>query len=212
MQLKEIEPGMVIHCKNDMEYEQLNKEVISLGFGSLPCAERVNEGVIDNIVFFLGFDGAGWEYVGDFNGAFIEFSDLIIPELSAEEVFEIMAEMHKECYGKIDGCLGCPIRTVAEHCDADCYGRNAKAIIAVCEQWKADHEKKKPEVEWVDVCRIIEANSSVRHCVYEEVMHKDDESRHGWQKNAAAEILKKYISEHEGNYIAVVERVCRVKQ
>ena len=87
MELKEIKPGMAIHCKNDMEYEQLNAEVIKLGYGRLPFKKRNLLGEVNNVLFCFGTDEICWEYVGDFNGAYIEFSDLIIPELSAEEAY-----------------------------------------------------------------------------------------------------------------------------
>lgn len=85
MRLKPIKPGMVIHCKNDTEYEQLNAEVIKLGYGRLPFEKRNLLGQVNNVVFCLGTDEICWNYVGDFNGEYIEFSHLIIPELSAEE-------------------------------------------------------------------------------------------------------------------------------
>lgn len=152
MKLKPIEPGMKIHCKNDNELSALLKECeikgyVWYGTGNKPTKPTLP---IDNIICLYD-DTYGLNITHTFNESKIntEFSDLVIPELTTEEVFEIMTEMHTECYGKIDGCLGCPIGTVAEHCDADCFGRNAKAIIEVCEQWKADHEKKEPEVEWI---------------------------------------------------------------
>lgn len=85
MRLKPIKPGMVIHCKNDMEYEQLNAEVIKLGYGSLPCKDRANQHIVRNFVFYIETDGVGWEYKNEVAGEITEFSDLIIPELSAEE-------------------------------------------------------------------------------------------------------------------------------
>lgn len=141
MRLKPIEPGMVIHCKNDMEYEQLNTEVIKLGYGSLPCKDRANQHIVRNFVFCVGSDGVGWEYKNMVAGEIIEFSDLIIPELSAEEVLEICNEICtvSQC-GNTNQC------PMMENCFVSA-GADYSKVIEICEQWKADHEKKEPENE-----------------------------------------------------------------
>lgn len=138
MRLKPIKPGMVIHCKNDMEYEQLDAEVIKLGYGSLPCKERANQHIVRNFVFCVESDGVGWEYKNEVAGEITEFSDLIIPELSAEEVLEIC---HQICEGH-----GCEVCLMEKNCFAG-DEPDFKKVIEICEQWKADQEKKEPENE-----------------------------------------------------------------
>lgn len=134
----------------------------------------------------------------------IEFSDLVLPELSAEEVLEIC---HKICEGT--HCGKCVMRR-------DCYARkgsDSKKVIKICAQWKADHEKKEPEVETVDICRIIEVTPDGRkRCVHEEDINPDPELPYGSEQIAVEEILKRFCMEHEGEYIAVHEVVCRVKE
>ena len=50
MKLKEIKPGMVIHCKNIAEYERLEEETIKNGYGELPLHNH-SEDFIKKVVF-----------------------------------------------------------------------------------------------------------------------------------------------------------------
>ena len=198
MRLKEIKPGMVIHCKTQEEKKTLLKELEKQGY-TWPGGKKPTDS--SNLAFSsIHVNVNDCDYITwSGRSGNTEFSDLIIPELSAEEVFEIMAEMHEECYGKIDGCLGCPISTVAEHCDADCFGRNAKAIIEVCEQWKADHSQKEHEIEWVFDCF---QNSNIKNAPDPIITETEDEA-----KKYCEEMAKK----HPGEAFAYIP-VCRVKQ
>ncbi len=77
MRLKPIKPGMVIHCKNNEEYNELNKVI------PLP---RNSAGLDANdFVFYVAQGNVYWARKEDFDGEYIEFTDLIMPELSAEE-------------------------------------------------------------------------------------------------------------------------------
>ena len=123
----------------------------------------------------------------------------LISELSAAEVLKICNEMcHKAVL-----CSDCKM-------NGNCFTEvdsDYQKVVEVCEQWKADHEKKEPEFEWVDVCRIIKVqDNGFKKCV-----HEEDLSDH-WKELTVEVVLKNYIATHEGNYIAVIERVCRVKQ
>ena len=130
----------------------------------------------------------------------ISFSELILPELTVEEVLKICAYI---CHAN-NGCNECPMQY-------NCYiekDSDYEKIAQICSQWKADHEKKSPEFEWVDVCRIIQRHPDGRkECVYEEEIACEP----GLQSNAVEKILGTYISENEGEYFAVVASVCRVK-
>lgn len=84
-------------------------------------------------------------------------------------------------------------------------------IVRLIEQWKFSHEKKEPEIETVDVCRIIEAQpDGYKRCVHEEDIRMDAGSPYGSEQ--AEEILKRYCMEHEGKFIAVHEVISRVKE
>lgn len=67
--------------------------------------------------------------------------------------------------------------------------------------------RKSQRLNGVDICRIIEVqDNGFKKCV-----HEEDLSDH-WKELTVEVVLKNYIATHEGNYIAVIERVCRVKQ
>ena len=132
-----------------------------------------------------------------------EFTDLILHELTAEEVLQICAEICNE-----SECLVCPFGE--EHCFND-KDTDKSGIVAICEKWKSDHEKKEPEIETVDICRIIEIQpNGFKRCVHEEDI-KSELTLGGDERQKVEEILKKYCMEHEGEFIAVHEVVSRVK-
>lgn len=147
MRLKEIKPCMVIHCKNDEEKKMLLEEAERLGYiwinGCIPtdCIMVKSSGL--TIHFhekneYYAFDHITWS--NKINGV-TEFSDLILHELTAEEVLQICAEICNE-----GECLVCPLGE--EHCFND-KDTDKSGIVAICEKWKSDHEKKEPEIEWV---------------------------------------------------------------
>ena len=82
-------------------------------------------------------------------------------------------------------------------------------IMDAIKKWKAEHEKKEPEIETVYICRIIEILTDGRkRCVHEEDI---DLPFDGYERQRVEEILKRYCMEHDGEYIAVREVVSRVK-
>ena len=76
MKLKEIKPGMVIHCNSQEEYERLNEETQRLGLKELPTSFS------QDIVYVIHEYVVLWNYTKNCN--YTEFSDLIVPEMSAE--------------------------------------------------------------------------------------------------------------------------------
>lgn len=136
------------------------------------------------------------------------------PELTAAEAFKILGEI-RSCRGRC--CEECPISRYknSETFCADNYGirvSDSESLLEICKQWKANREKKEPEIETVDICRIekILVDGSAR-CVHEEDIKPDPELPYGSEQFAAEEILKRYCMEHEGTYRAVHEVVSRVK-
>ena len=127
-----------------------------------------------------------------------------VEEMSAEELVKIIGnicEVHNEC-GK------CPFLEVRgeEYCVIG-MGKNADKTLKIAEQWKADHEKKPIETEYVWYVQIIEADT---HLLKHEELLKTDFSIPIDKKKE--EILKKYCSEHDGKYYAISERRCVVKE
>ena len=208
MRLKEIKPGMVIHCKNDEEKKVLLEEAERLGYiwinGCIPtdCIMVKSSGL--TIHFhekneYYAFDHITWSNKAS---GVTEFTDLILHELSAEEVLQICAEICNE-----SECLVCPFGE--EHCFND-KDTDKSGIVAICEKWKSDHEKKEPKIETVDICRIIEILPDGRkRCVHEEDLASG--STDAEIKILVEAELKRYCMEHDGEFIAVHEVVSRVK-
>ena len=212
MRLKEIKPGMVIHCKDDEEKKALLEEAERLGYrwggtANLPTSMPNNLG--STIHFhekneFIGFKHIAWSKNTE---GVTEFSDLIMPELTAEEAIRINTQL---CFGSCDEC---PLYKVDGYSDCDdlCINNTEKAI-EILAQWKSDHEKKEPEIETVDICRIIEIQPDGRkRCVHEEDI-KSELPFGGDERQIVQNVLKRYLEEHDGEFIAVHEVVSRVKK
>lgn len=210
MRLKEIKPGMAIHCKNDDEKKQLLEEAERLGYlwsgdGSNPT-KKVHRG--NTIHFntenvFANFKNITWSNKTD---GVTEFSDLILPELTAEEAIKLIGEL---CKGS---CQKCPLYGVEQYeiCENLCYENPEKAVELLA-KWKSDHEKKEQEIETVDICRIIEIQPDGRkRCVHEEDLASG--ANDAEIKIMIEEELKRYCMEHDGEFIAVHEIVSRVKK
>ena len=222
MKLKEIKPGMVIHCKNDEEKKALLEEAERLGYvwyykKSKPTAMPIE--IIGNTIHFYdankqnGFT-ADYKHITHSaykGGDVIEFSDLILPEPTAEEAFRICGELCKE--HSFQG-YGCDSKCPFAHHDMSCTfyrSQNPEKAIEILAQWKSDHEKKEPEIETVDICRIIEIQPDGRkRCVHEEDLASG--STDAKIKIMVEAELKRYCMEHDGEFIAVHEVVSRVKK
>lgn len=139
--------------------------------------------------------------------------------MTAEELLNILNEII-HCGDR--RCDECPLKENGEDLCSNDVGAvkisNPDKLISICQQWKYEHEKKEPEIETVDICRIIEIQpNGKKRCVYEEYMEnipieegKVRPSDRNIQKRCR-EILKQYCMEHDGEFIAVHEAVSRVK-
>ena len=205
MRLKEIKPGMVIHCKNDEEKKALLEESERLGYMWANGYKPTEFSFPSNSLVFRE-DGLSkritWSVDGNKN---TEFSDLILPELTAEEAIKINTEL---CACT---CEECPLYNVDGYSDCDdlCINNPEKAVELLA-KWKYNHEKKEPEIETVDICRIIEIQPDGRkRCVHEEDLASG--STDAENKIMIEAELKRYCMEHDGEFIAVHEVVSRVK-
>ena len=211
MRLKEIKPRMAIHCKNDEEKKALLEEAERLGYlwhsRKSPIDRTVCSG--NTIHFYAENEFADFKHIAwsDTTEGAIEFSDLILPELTAEEAIKIFGEI---CKGS---CQACPLYAVEpyEACENLCY-ENPEKIVEILAQWKYEHEKKEPEIETVDICRIIEIQpDGKKRCVHEEDISDGELMYSGDAVENCRYILKNYCKEHDGEFIAVHEVVSRVK-
>lgn len=213
MRLKEIKPGMVIHCKSDKEKKALLEEAERIGYLWANGDSPTKSFFPSNTLVFRE-DGLrkniSWTGDGDKN---TEFSDLILPELTVEEVLRISTEI---CNAS-DCDNGCPLAAELDDFTKQCMicpkslKTYSETIPIICAQWKSDHKKKKPEIETVDICRIIEVLPDGRkRCVHEEDMASG--STDAEIKILVESELKRYCMEHDGEFIAVHEVVSRVKR
>lgn len=121
-----------------------------------------------------------------------------VEEMSAEELTKILGNI---CKGR--ACSECPVHEI--QVNGACIigiGKNFDEAVKIAEQWKADHEKKPIETEFIYIVRIIED----KQCVHEEEIVGESEDE------AQERVLKKYCEDHEGKFYAVAERICRVKE
>ena len=194
MRLKEIKPGMSVHCKNDDEKKALLEEAERLGYVWFEIKRKSTEDVgalLDTIHFYDAGNGpfsAKYKNItqsGRTEGA-IEFSDLIIPEMSAEEVLQICSEICNG--GPCDECI-----IGEENCFAEPYS-DKKKVIEICQKWKSNHEKKEPEIEWFWKSYVVGGSDCKEADTEQEAM----------------EWCEYYAKEHP-EVKCTYKRVCRVK-
>ena len=211
MRLKEIKPGMVIHCKNDEEKKALLEEAERLGYVWIVNGKNpTDETTISGSTIHILLKHITWS---DTTEGAIEFSDLILPEMTAEELLNILNEI---IHCGVRRCDECPLAENGETlCTDDAGGvkiSNPDKLISICQQWKSEHEKKEPEIETVDICRIIEIQQDgKKRCVHEEDISDGELMYSGDAVENCRYILKNYCKEHDGDFIAVHDVVSRVK-
>lgn len=212
MKLKEINDA-VVHCGTKEEAEQLINS-LNEGLGTKEnwiaywdiyeeeTCYRIEGGVVK------GYDDFGYYKRNRYT--ITEFSDLIEPEekpvLTAEEAIEWLFEhYYDEEYAVAFGINYTFFGLKNNMSPAKIVDRIAK--------WKAEHEKtekKEPELEWYWEGTIYKKNDMDD---YETVAKYDTGCR--LHENAETYMeckLKQYCMEHEGEYIAQVDHVCRVKR
>lgn len=199
MKLKEIKPGMAIHCKNDEEKKALLEEAERLGYlwysRKSPIDRTVCHG--NTIHFYAENEFADFKHItwSDTTEGAIEFSDLILQEITAEEALKICGEICKEYSNKGYACNSkCPFTGHGMSC-IFYRSQNPYKAIEVLEQWKSNHEKKEPEIEWV--YRVFGAEN-LRYKFFQ----TEEEAIKRCEELAKSQKTKQY---------ARYERVCRVK-
>ena len=208
MKLKEIKNCMAICCTNIEQVRELDKKMKSgkcfEDFLPFPCYI-----LTDGKKYYGCVQDKNFISSKNYNPVpqIVNFSDLIIPEMSAEDALLAYDQMCRENYC----CNDCPVYgIVGDECTHKMDGHISEIMDAI-KQWKAEHEKKEPEIETVDICRIIEILPDGRkRCVHEEDI-KSELPFGGDERQKVDEILKRYCMEHDGEYIAVHEVVSRVK-
>ena len=193
MRLKEIKPGMVVHCKNIEEMKALLEEAERLGYrwgstANLPTSMAICLG--STIHFYEKNEFTDFKHItwSDKTEGVTEFSDLILPELTAEEALKITSEICENT----SHCVDCPIHG---NCYRDFDSDKGKIVEVLC-KWKSEHEKKEPEIEWV--YRVFGAENYGEKFFQTEVE----------AINRCEELVKSQKTKQYARY----ERVCRVKE
>lgn len=128
-----------------------------------------------------------------------------VEEMSAEEATKILGKICCEN----DRCAGCPISEAKGEMLCQNFRRDkAGEVLEILKQWKADHEKKDVEVEFVWYAVIKDEKGSI---VHEERIESPLGSNKEYLENNK-EILAKYCSEHNGKFYGLTERRCVVKE
>ena len=196
MKLKEIKPGMVIHWKTGDEKVALLEELERLGYEWYGTHRKATYECDDED---LGhaihvYNDNGWKNItqsNNLNEVTHEFSDLIVPEMSAEEAFSIYKDICKHYFS----CEECPLSNPA-YTNCGMFIRdNSEKAIDIMGKWKSDHEKKEPEIEWV--YRVFGAENNG-----EKFFQTEEEAIKRCEELAKSQKSKQY---------ARYERVCRVK-
>ncbi len=197
MRLKEIKPGMAIHCKNDEEKKALLEEAERIGYRWSGLAKRPTYKAIlsgSTIHFYDKNENCDFMHItwSDYTEGVTEFSDLILPELTADEVLDILSEI-RNC--KDRDCYECPLDSLCGDNGGICVS-DKKKILQICQQWKAEHKKKEPEVEWV--YRVFGAEN-----FGEKFFQTEEEAIKRCEELAKSQKTKQY---------ARYERICRVME
>ena len=145
MKLKEIKNCMAICCTNIEQVRELDKKMKSgkcfEDFLPFPCYI-----LTDGKKYYGCVQDKNFISSKNYNPVpqIVNFSDLIIPEMSAEEALLAYDQMCRENYC----CSDCPIYgIVGEECAHEMDGHITEIIDAI-KKWKYDHEKPEPEIEW----------------------------------------------------------------
>ena len=191
MKLKEIKNCMAICCTNIEQVRELDKKMKSgkcfEDFLPFPCYI-----LTDGKKYYGCVKDKNFISSKNYNPVpqIVNFSDLIIPEMSAEDALLAYDQMCRENYC----CSDCPIYgIVGEECTHEMDGHITEIIDAI-KKWKAEHEKKEPEIEWFWKSYVVGGSD------YKEA---DTEQE-------AMEWCEYYAKEHpEAN--CTYKHVCRVK-
>lgn len=127
-----------------------------------------------------------------------------VEEMSAEEAIRLYAKVCND-----SNCYACPVYEKSGECGCEEFAINhPEEVIECLKQWKADHEKKDVEVEFVWYAVIKDEKGSI---VHEERIESPLGSNKEYLENNK-EILVKYCSEHNGKFYGLTERRCVVKE
>jgi hypothetical protein len=126
-----------------------------------------------------------------------------VEEMSAEEALKTYTEFCGE-----HSCNDCPIQNLdtTYYCP-DIRKEYPEDVVKVLKQWKADHEKKPIETEFIWYLLVVEEKTHI--VKYEKPLKIERERTTDEQKE---ELLREWCSEHDGKYYVTTERRCVVRE
>lgn len=139
------------------------------------------------------------------NGFYDWYEDMLEPveEMSAEEAIRLYAKMCKD-----NNCYACPVYEKSGECGCEEFAINhPEEVIESLKKWKADHEKKPIETEFIWYLLVVEEKTHI--VKYEKPLKIERERTTDEQKE---ELLREWCSEHDGKYYVTTERRCVVKE
>lgn len=123
--------------------------------------------------------------------------------MSAEEAIRLYAKMCKD-----NNCYACPVYEKSGECGCEEFAINhPEEVIESLKQWKADHEKKPIETEFIWYLLVVEEKTHI--VKYEKPLKIERERTTDEQKE---ELLREWCSEHDRKYYVTTERRCVVKE
>lgn len=128
-----------------------------------------------------------------------------VEEMSTEEAIKLSGKMCSS-----SACYECPVFKSREKYGEMCNvfkKEHAEEYLEILKQWKADHEKKPIETEFIWYLLVVEEKTHI--VKYEKPLKIERERTTDEQKE---ELLREWCSEHDGKYYVTTERRCVVKE
>lgn len=197
MKFKELKPGMVIHCCDDNDMDNLLKELERLGYkwycsGTNPTHNTYHPYPFNVLHLYDMDDDRDYKHITYSlvckppEGS-LSYSDIIIeePELSAEEILFIVNEICREHSYSGENCHdNCPFshdefctRWRAEH---------PEETIKACLEWKEAHEELEKVIQ-PKICRERYAVKCLEDACYESQLFEEEEAAIKFAKIKAKE-------------------------
>lgn len=222
MKLKPIKPGMAIHCTT-------REQVLHLVENKFVTHHMLNISLPLWFAFDEKFPSSRWmpeisntsrtrgkDYYESTGFECVEFTDLIIQELSAEEIVPILTGICRTFVE--EECCGCPLNGlehVANGNECPFTFKDYSKAVEICTQWKADHEKKEPEIKtewiWQGIIYRVETGGEYYQLKDNTGFYDTGCESQESAEEFMADKLKAYCKTRNDNYVATVRRIGRVK-
>ena len=174
-------------------------------YGKVPYAKTMEK--YKGEVLTIDSISKDYYFVKEDYGKFKWTDEMLEPveEMSAEEAIKLSGKL---CSSSV--CYECPVFKSREKYSEMCNvfkKEHAEEYLEILKQWKADHEKKPIETEFIWCLLVVEEKTHI--VKYEKPLKIERERTTDEQKE---ELLREWCSEHDGKYYVTTERRCVVKE